>query len=76
MGAWGLAVQILLPVPLVFLVLLCTPTPIGLRKLIMRVCKRVLALPALGILTVFHMGMFVSACAFASSVRSTYQVRE
>jgi hypothetical protein len=75
MGAWGLAVQVLLPVPLIFLVLLSTPTPQSMQRFILRICKSTLALPALGVFTVFHMGMFISACAFAVSLRATYMVR-
>jgi hypothetical protein len=67
--------MVLMPVPVVFLVLLSVPAPAKLQRLVLRVCSSVLALPALGVFTVFHMGTFVSACAFAEAMWSTWEVR-
>lgn len=75
MGAWGYALMVLLPVPVTFLILLSAPIPHSVQKLVIRFCSSVLALPALGVFTVFHIGTFVAACTFAAALWSTYHVR-
>jgi hypothetical protein len=74
-GAWGVAVIVLLPVPLTFLTLLALPgVPKGIRRFILAVCRNVLALQTFGVLKLFHFMTMVSGITFASQVYATHQV--
>jgi hypothetical protein len=73
-GVWGVAIVVLLPIPLVFLLLLSLPTPVSIRKMVLRICSKTLALQSFGVFTLFHFMMGVSCITFAIQVYSTYQV--
>jgi hypothetical protein len=75
-GIWSVATFVLLPIPLTFLLLLSIPgLPVRLRKGIMTICSKTLALQSFGALTLFHFLMAVSALAFGGQVWATHQVR-
>lgn len=70
-----MAALVLLPIPLTFLLLLSLPTPLKVRKIIMNICSKTLAIQSFGALTLFHFMMIVSALTFAGQVYATQQVR-
>lgn len=73
-GVWSIAALVLLPIPLVFLLLLSLPTPVKVRKIIMAICSKTLAIQSFGAMTLFHFMMIVSALTFAGQVVATRQV--
>lgn len=73
-GVWGVAIVVLLPIPLTFLLLLSLPTPKGIRKVIINICRNTLAIQTFGIFTLFHFLMFVAAVTFAAQVWGTMEV--
>lgn len=74
-GVWTVAVVVLLPIPLTFLLLLSIPTPKAVKKIIMSICSNTLAIKSFGVFTLFHFLMFVAAVTFAAQCWGTKQAR-
>eukprot|EP01036_Dinobryon_divergens_P027076 gene27076-35789_t len=67
MGAWAIVVNILFPIPLVFLLILCLPLPNFARKWATKVMDLCLFSVILGKLSVYQVATFLSTILFALS---------
>ena len=78
MGGWALAVNILFPIPLVFLLLLCTPLPKfmadPIRKYTNIVIDRVFMFNIIGGITVYQFAILLSTMLFLSSANDTVKL--
>lgn len=71
MGAWGLIVDAVLPVPIIFICLLLAPAPRWFTRGVLRVTEKTLGLEFFHTFRLLHVMLLISAIAFLSSCRTT-----
>mmetsp|Transcript_12515 Transcript_12515/g.37575 ORF Transcript_12515/g.37575 Transcript_12515/m.37575 type:complete len:163 (+) Transcript_12515:250-738(+) len=71
MGAWGLIVDAVLPVPIVFICLLLAPAPRWFTRGTLRITERTLGLEFFHTFKLLHVMLVISGLAFLSSCRTT-----
>lgn len=72
-GAWGLALQVLLPIPTVLLILLSIPTPRTFKRALLRFADVVLSIKIFSTVKLGHFFLMCAGLAFATSTYKTFQ---